>query len=230
MVREIVLDTETTGLSPNDGHRIIEIGAVELWNHIPTGETFHVYINPERDVPAEAVAVHGLDETFLKDKPLFSQVVDDMLNFLQDSDLIIHNAEFDLRFLNHELAKLGFQALTNKAVDTVQVARKKFPGARASLDALCDRFGIDRSNRTLHGALLDSEILADVYLELLGGRQTRLGLKTGARGGVQKVTTVERTIRTPRDFPASNDEVAAHRDFLKKFSGPLWAEYLEDVS
>ena len=176
-MREIVLDTETTGLDPGTGDKIVEIGAVELWNHLPTGKTFHKYLNPERNMPEEAQAVHGLTEDFLRDKPLFSQIVDDFLRFIKDSKLIIHNASFDMKFINAELELAKKSKLSGDiAIDTLSIARKKFPGSPASLDALCRRFNIDNSARTLHGALLDSEILAEVYLELIGGRQPDFGL------------------------------------------------------
>ena len=171
-MREIVLDTETTGLDPNQGDRIVEIGAVELWNHIPTGKTYHQYINPERNMPNEAFQVHGLGDDFLRDKPVFSNIAADFVEFIADSKLVIHNASFDMRFLNAELSWVKRpQIPLERALDTLAIARKKFPGSPASLDALCRRFGIDNNARTLHGALLDSEILAEVYLELIGGRQ-----------------------------------------------------------
>ena len=176
-MREIVLDTETTGLDPRTGDKIVEIGAVELWNHLPTGKTFHKYLNPERNMPEEAQAVHGLTEDFLRDKPLFSQIVDDFLRFIKDSKLVIHNASFDMKFINSELELAKKSKLPGDiTIDTLSIARKKFPGSPASLDALCRRFNIDNSARTLHGALLDSEILAEVYLELIGGRQPDFGL------------------------------------------------------
>lgn len=178
-MREIVLDTETTGLDPFDtpAHRIVEIGAVELWNQVPTGNTYHQYIHPDRDMPPEAFAVHGISMEFLADKPRFSQIAQGFLDFVADAPLVIHNASFDMRFLNAELSWLGLPALPEqRAIDTLLIARRRFPGSPASLDALCRRFGIDNSNRTLHGALLDSEILAEVYLELTGGRQADFGL------------------------------------------------------
>jgi DNA polymerase III subunit epsilon len=174
-MREIVLDTETTGLDPLTGDRLVEIGCVELMNHLPTGVTFHRYINPERDMPAGAFAVHGLSEEFLRGHPVFRLVAEEFLDFIGDDRLVIHNAEFDMRFLNAELGRLGRMPLgMNRVVDTLALARRRFPGASASLDALCRRFGVDGSVRTLHGALLDSQLLAEVYLELLGGRQTGL--------------------------------------------------------
>jgi len=176
-MREIVLDTETTGLDPTDGHRIIEIGCVELYDHVPTGETFHRYLNPERDIPMESQRVHGITEEFVADKPLFAHVVDEMLEFLGDAPLVIHNAGFDLKFLNAELQKVSRPLIQFvRAIDTIDIAKSKFPGARYSLDELCKRFSIDLTSRTKHGALLDASLLAQVYLELIGGRQTKLML------------------------------------------------------
>ena len=176
-MREIVLDTETTGFEPSEGDRIVEIGAVELFNHLPTGRTYHQYINPERNMPEAAFNVHGLSEEFLSTKPLFKDIAQDFIDFIKDSKLVIHNASFDMKFLNAELKWVNRPALPNhQAIDTLAIARRKFPGSPASLDALCRRFGIDNSSRTLHGALLDSEILAEVYLELVGGRQPDLVL------------------------------------------------------
>ena len=169
MTREIVLDTETTGLSPGEGHRVVEIGCVELINHVPTGQHLHIYLNPERDMPEEARRIHGLDDAFLADKPLFSAEAERFLDFVATDTLVIHNASFDVGFLNAELERVGRPALKNPIIDTVKLARDVNPGSRASLDALCKLYGIDNSRRTLHGALLDSEILADVYLELIGG-------------------------------------------------------------
>lgn len=176
-MREIVLDTETTGLDPHDGHRIVEIGAVELWHNVPTGKVYHQYINPERPMPTEAFEVHGLGDDFLGDKPRFAEIAQDFLQFIGDAKLVIHNASFDMRFLNAELEWAGLDILPlERAIDTLIVARRKYPGSPASLDALCRRFGIDNSRREKHGALLDSEILADVYLELIGGKQPGFGL------------------------------------------------------
>ena len=182
MIREIVLDTETTGLSPAEGHRVVEIGCVELVNHVPTGKHFHIYLNPERDMPEEARRIHGLDDAFLADKPLFADEAEAFLAFVETDTLVIHNASFDIGFLNAELEKCGRPALRNPVIDTVKLARDVNPGARASLDALCKLYGIDNSRRTLHGALLDSEILADVYLELIGGRAGGTGLVRRSRG------------------------------------------------
>ncbi|MDB5561369.1 MAG: polymerase epsilon subunit, partial [Hyphomicrobiales bacterium] len=176
MTREIVLDTETTGLNPATGDRIVEIGCVELLNHIPTGKNFHAYINPEREIPEEAFRVHGLSDEFLRDKPKFNQIAGEFGEFIADSTLIIHNAPFDMGFLNAEFERARCPSLRNEVIDTVVLARKVHPGARVSLDSLCKHYGIDNSRRALHGALLDSEILAEVYLELIGGRQVTLAL------------------------------------------------------
>ena len=176
-MREVILDTETTGLDPSQGHRVVEIGALELLNHVPTGRTFHVYINPERGMPKEAEAVHGLSDIFLRDKPVFSRIAGDLLEFIADSTVIIHNAAFDVGFLNAELGYLGKGPIPpEQVVDTLLLARQKYPMGPNSLDALCKRYGVDNSKRTKHGALLDSELLADVYIELIGGRQTALSL------------------------------------------------------
>jgi DNA polymerase-3 subunit epsilon len=221
MLREIVLDTETTGLDPDRGHRIVEVAALELIDHLPTGQTFHSYINPKRDMPEEAFRVHGLSTQFLMDFPVFAEVVEPMLAFLQDSRLIIHNAAFDIRFLNAELGRQGHESLAmSRAVDTLQLAQRRFPGAQASLDALCRRFAIDNSSRTLHGALLDCELLAEVYLHLIGGRQTVLGLdRPGAR---QTGPVAVRTVRPPRPHAPSAAEEAAHAAFIAKLDQPLW--------
>ncbi|MFO1075328.1 MAG: DNA polymerase III subunit epsilon [Geminicoccaceae bacterium] len=221
-MREIVLDTETTGLDPEQGHRIVEVAGVELLNHLPTGNHFHCYVNPERDMPEEAFRVHGLSADFLAGHPVFGEIVDELLGFLQDSRLIIHNAAFDIRFLSAELKRAGREILPReRATDTLQMAQRRFPGAPASLDALCRRFGIDNSARTLHGALLDCELLAEVYLHLLGGRQTMLGLeRPGARGGA--AAGPERPHRAPRPHAASAEELAAHQAFLARLDDPLW--------
>lgn len=213
-MREIVLDTETTGFEPSEGHRLVEIGCVELLNHMPTGRTFHQYLNPQRDMPAEAFAVHGLSEDFLRPMPLFARVAEDFLQFIDGARLIIHNAAFDLKFLNAELARLGKPALRNEVVDTVAMARRKFPGSPASLDALCRRFGIDNSSRTLHGALLDSEILAEVYLELIGGRQPDfvLASDTARPRAAVVIDTGWKPRPRPTPLPSrlSVDEASAH--------------------
>ena len=226
-MREIALDTETTGLNPKAGHRIVEIGCVELVNHIATGEVFHVYVNPERDMPEEAFAVHGLSEAFLKEHPVFADVVEGFLDFIGDDQLVIHNAGFDMGFINAELERTGRPALDmGRAVDTVQMARKKFPGAQANLDALCKRFGVDNSERDLHGALLDARLLGDVYLELMGGRQTGFGLDQATEEGVGTDETVvqleTRTKREPRTFQPSSDELARHEVFVESLSDPIW--------
>ena len=218
-MREIVLDTETTGLDPGTGDKIVEIGAVELWNHLPTGKTFHKYLNPERNMPEEAQAVHGLTEDFLRDKPLFSQIVDDFLRFIKDSKLIIHNASFDMKFINAELELAKKSKLSGDiAIDTLSIARKKFPGSPASLDALCRRFNIDNSARTLHGALLDSEILAEVYLELIGGRQPDFGLSDINTNDNKKLEENRQTTKRPEPLKKrlTEEEEKAHSDFVKK--------------
>lgn len=221
MIREIVLDTETTGMDPFEGDRIVEIGCVECINHLVTGQTFHVYINPERDMPAEAAAVHGLTEEFLKDKPVFAQTYADFLDFIGDAKLVIHNAEFDMKFINHHLKEMGAPAISEKRIiDTLHIARQKFPGSPANLDALCKRFGIDNSNRTLHGALLDSELLAEVYLELLGGRQVGLSLDddkaTNMSGDGQSLNlNAKKAVRPSRNFEVSEGELAAHKAMIE---------------
>jgi len=221
-MREIVLDTETTGLDPLQGHRVVEIGCVELHNHISTGNTFHVYLNPERDMPSEAAMVHGLTEEFLADKPIFSQQVDGFLSFIADSQLIIHNAAFDMNFINAELTRCGYKRLPiERATDTVGMARKKFPGAPASLDSLCKRFGIDLSTRKLHGALLDAQLLAEVYLELRGGRQPDLAIAVTELVSTEVQTRI-REHRVPRAHAPSEAEIAAHELFLTKLKEPLW--------
>lgn len=228
MSHEIVLDTETTGMDPEDGHRILEIGCVELVNHLPSGKTLQLYINPERDVPAEAVAVHGLDNKFLDDKPVFAEVYQEFLDFIGDGKLIIHNAEFDMKFINWELKQVGHQPIPwPRVVDTLGMARKKFPGSPANLDALCRRFDIDNTERTYHGALLDSELLSEVYLELLGGRQHGMTLaddsKNVADDGAGSVK-IERPYREPRVFAPTAEEIEAHQKMLEEISDPLWSK------
>lgn len=221
-MREIVLDTETTGLNPMQGDRVVEIGCIELVNHVATDATFHCYLNPERAMPAEAAAIHGLTDDFLGNKPLFADVVDDLLDFLKDSPLVIHNASFDIGFLNAEFARVKVPGLPmDRAVDTLQIARRKFPGAQASLDALCRRFGIDNSARTKHGALLDAELLADVYLELIGGRQPDLALANVAKV-VEKAQRVERQTRQPRPHAPTAQELARHAEMLALLDNPIW--------
>ena len=223
-MREIVLDTETTGLDPLAGHRVVELGCVELINMVATGKTFHAYFNPEMIMPTGAQDVHGLSDEFLSDKPRFGERAEEFLEFIADAQLVIHNAQFDLGFLNAELARVGKPKLTNAYIDTVSVARKKFPGQRASLDALCERFSIDNSSRTKHGALLDSELLAEVYLELSGGRQRDLGLapEMAARVMAGVVLVAGSTIRPARPHGPSAEELAAHIAFVAKLSDPLW--------
>ena len=226
-VREIALDTETTGLDPKSGHRIVEIGCVEMIRHVATGRTFQVYINPERDMPEEAFRVHGLSGDFLSGKPRFADVADDFLNFIEGSNLVIHNAAFDMGFLNAELERCGRETVhLSRATDTVDIARQKFPGSPVNLDALCKRFQIDLTGRELHGALKDAELLAHVYLELVGGREPGLVLAedTGARqrqGRAQAQPA--RTPRAARPHRASDEDLAAHAAFLKKITGPLWS-------
>lgn len=228
-MREISLDTETTGLDPDSGHRIVEIGAVELHQHMRTGNHFHVYLNPQRDMPKEAEQVHGLSEAFLSDKPLFSTIAEGFLEFIADAPLIIHNAAFDMKFINAELARLHLPAIPmDRSVDTVQMARRMFPGQPANLDALCRRFAIDLSARTKHGALLDAELLADVYLELKGGRQTALTLeKTNGKKEPER-TPGERPVMPIREFPITPEEQQAHRDLVKQMQSPIWQRYLEE--
>ena len=233
-MREIVFDTETTGLEPENGDRLVEIGAVELFNHLPTGRTFHKYINPQRPVPAEVVAIHGLDDAFLRDKPVFAAIADEFVAFLgTDARLIAHNAGFDFRFINAELTRTGHPLLTrDRITDSLQLARDRFPGANNTLDGLCRRFGIDNSNRTLHGALLDSELLAEVYLELIGGRQPGLELAPQVARPVAAVRQATATVATPQARPRplpprlSEAEAEAHRAFVEKMGATaIWARY-----
>ncbi|PVA10772.1 DNA polymerase III subunit epsilon [Pelagivirga sediminicola] len=226
-MREIVLDTETTGFEPEQGDRIVEIGAVELYNHMPTGRTYHQYINPQRAMPEDAFKVHGLGDDFLRDKPLFADIAEAFLSFIGDAKLVIHNAAFDMKFLNAELKWVNQRQLPwEQAIDTLAIARKKFPGSPASLDALCRRFNIDNGARTLHGALLDSEILAEVYLELIGGRQPDLVL--GAEQTRNNQTETESTWRpVPRQRPLpprlTEAEAAAHEAFVATLgAAALW--------
>jgi DNA polymerase-3 subunit epsilon len=231
-MREIVFDTETTGLDPKNGDRIVEIGGIELFNHIPTGRSFHRYLHPERPVPVEAARVHGLDDAFLKDKPLFAAVVDEMLEFFGEAQLIAHNAMFDLGFLNAELTRVSRPPIpAERIVDTLMLARRKHPGSPASLDALMTRYQIDSSRRTLHGALLDAELLSEVYIELIGGRQTSLGLGVEAEAAAQTAAGVgavpigARAI--PRAFQISAEDVAAHQAAVVALGDKaLWRKYL----
>ncbi|MDH3472167.1 MAG: DNA polymerase III subunit epsilon [Rhodospirillales bacterium] len=219
-MREIVLDTETTGLDPAAGHRIVELGCLELFNRVPTGERFHSYLNPERDMPEEAFRVHGLSQEFLAQHPPFAEIAEAFLAFLGDTPLVIHNAEFDLSFLNAELAKAGLPVLDRgRAIDTVAMARRRFPGAQVNLDALCRRFEIDNSARSLHGALLDCELLAEVYLELSGGRQPGLDLTESAAAAA---TRAKRLPRAPRPHAPSSEELEAHAALVGTLEDPIW--------
>lgn len=228
-MRELVLDTETTGFEPSEGHRIVEIGIVEIVNLMPTGRTWHKYFNPQRPMPAEAFAVHGLGDDFLADKPQFAQLAQEFLDFVADAPLVIHNAAFDMKFLNAELRGVGLPELPNaRAVDTLVIARKKFPGSPASLDALCRRFGIDNSSRTLHGALLDSQILAEVYLELQGGQQPDFALAHAASsqavGGGAAGPARKRA--RPLVSRLTEAEAEAHAAFVAKLGdAAIWKKY-----
>jgi len=222
-MREIVFDTETTGLDPLNGDRVVEIGCVELVNRVPTGRTFHAYINPERDMPRGAFEVHGLSTEFLADKPIFAQIAEDFCTFIGDAVMIAHNAMFDVRFLNAELEKCGGPVIEmHRVSDTLALARQKFPGAQNSLDALCKRFAIDSSRRTLHGALLDSELLAEVYLELTGGRQVVLDLVETVSGGGLPIP--QRAVEPPRPHQGSDAEYAAHAAFIAGIENAIWTQ------
>jgi len=230
-MREIVFDTETTGLSPAEGHRIVEIGCVELFNRVETGRTYHAYYNPERSMPVEAQAVHGLSEAFLSDKPYFSDGVEDLLDFLEDSPLVAHNANFDFAFLNHELGNCGrLHVAMSRMIDTLGLSRTRNPGAKHSLDALCARYGIDRSHRVKHGALLDAQLLAQVYVELTGGRQMGMLLpgdaedasSASATASSQVVAAVPRIARPARPHEAPPEERERHATFVAKLVDPLW--------
>jgi len=229
-MREIVLDTETTGLDPYQGHRVVEIGCVELMNRIPSGQTFHCYLNPERDVPAEALAVHGLTTEFLKDKPSFAEIDDELLAFIGDAPLVIHNAAFDVGFLNAELERAKLSTLTrDRLIDTLLLARRKHPGGPNRLDDLCGRYGIDNSRRTKHGALLDAQILAEVYLELIDARQARLGLaEADDRSAISLRTLIAARPRPIALQPrVSQAEREAHRLFVATLgAAAIWNDYL----
>jgi DNA polymerase III subunit epsilon len=218
LMREIVLDTETTGLDPSEGHRIVEIACIELVHHVPTGRRFHRYVNPERDMPADALAVHGLTAEFLTRQPLFAAVLDELLGFIGSDRLVIHNAEFDLAFLNAELARAQRGPIASEFIDTLALARRRFPGSPASLDALCRRFAVDLSDRIEHGAQIDCGLLAAVYLELLGGRQPALDFAAPAANEVE----IARNMRKPRPHAPSETELAAHLAMLKSITEPLW--------
>ena len=230
-MREIVLDTETTGLKPADGHRVVELGCVELLNRIPTGATFHVYLNPGRDMPVEAFAVHGLSSDFLKDKPRFAEVADDFIAFIADAPIVAHNASFDHGFLCHELKLISRPGIPfERVVDTLMLARRKHAAGPYSLDALCARYGIDNSRRTKHGALLDAEILAEVYLELIGGRQATLGLADDIELPESSIdgAIVVRTRPEPLEPRVSEAEREAHRAFIATLGeNAIWLGYRE---
>ena len=220
-MREIILDTETTGLDPKLGHRLVEIGAVELINHTPTGVNYQTYINPERDVDPGAQEIHGLTNEFLKQHPAFKDISTEFMNFLSDSTLIIHNAPFDLAFINMELSRLGVAPISSeRVIDTLVLARKKFPGAQANLDALCRRFAIENRHRELHGALVDAALLADVYIELIGGKEPTLGLSAEKSKTVAE--DIARVYQNPRSFPVSEEELELHRAFVETLKNPIW--------
>jgi DNA polymerase-3 subunit epsilon len=227
-MREIVFDTETTGFDPKGGHRLVEIGCIELFNRVPTGAIYHAYFDPERDMPAEAEAVHGLSAAFLTGKPKFSEHATELIAFLGDAPLIAHNAAFDFGFLNAELAACGLDAVSlDRMVDTIAIARRKHPGAKLSLDALCSRYGIDRSHRTKHGALLDAELLAQLYVELMGGRQIGLELAadaiaSGSAPDQPAQARTARPFRIARSHRPSDTELARHDEFMAGFTDPLW--------
>ncbi|HEU5285884.1 MAG TPA: DNA polymerase III subunit epsilon [Sphingomicrobium sp.] len=228
-MREIVFDTETTGLNPAGGDRMVEIGCIEIFNRVETGRHFHAYFNPERPMPSEAEAVHGLTTVFLSDKPRFGERAGELLDFLEDSPLVAHNASFDFGFLNHELERCGRPSVcTSRMVDTLVLARSRHPGAKHSLDALCARFGVDRSQRVRHGALLDAQLLAQVYVELTGGRQIGLGLVADTDGADVAVGGAAVTLREPRaarPHGAAAEELERHRAFIAQLVNPLWARF-----
>ncbi len=221
-MREIALDTETTGLHPSQGHRIIEIGCVEMENRIPTGNNFHTYINPERDIPFGAYEVHGISGDMVRDKPKFREIADDFLGFIAGSTLVIHNAQFDMNFINAELTWIKKREVPQSQVFcTLKEARRKFPGAPSSLDALCKRFGVDISERTKHGALLDAELLADMYLELMGGAQVGMDLSTSPEKKQADIVSLEKVLES-RKYRPSPEELTAHKKFLEKIKNPVW--------
>ena len=226
-MREIVFDTETTGFEPGDGHRIVEIGCVELLDHLPTGRTFQAYLNPERLVPIESQRVHGLSDEFLADKPLFTHIVEEFLAFIGDAPLVIHNASFDIKFVNAEFARTGHPPLPlSRSIDTIEIAKRKFPGARYSLDELCRRFGVDLTARTKHGALLDAELTAQIYLELIGGRQRGLMLAPAEIEAGRQETEIPRARQRPEKLEPllTAEELAIHASFVAKELGDktLW--------
>lgn len=229
-MREIVFDTETTGLSPKDGHRMVEIGALEMVNRVETGRSFHIYCNPEREMPSEAFAVHGLSDAFLANKQLFSTEAQNFIDFIEDSPLVAHNAQFDFGFLNAELERCGHSTIgLERMIDTLAISRTKHPGAKHSLDALCSRYGVDRSQRVLHGALLDAQLLAQVYVELTGGRQIGLILAEEPKGNssaddrsANTRPVLRQPIRETRAHSASAEERARHTAFVSQLTDPLW--------
>jgi len=232
-MREIVLDTETTGLDPQDGHRIVEIGAVELYNHVPTGNVYHQYINPLISMPDQAFAIHGLSDDFLSDKPKFSEIANEFLDFIGSAKLVIHNAAFDIKFINAELKNIGKKEITfDRATDTLAIARKKFPGSPASLDSLCRRFKIDNSARVVHGALLDSQILAEVYLELVGGKQPDFSLNI-ANAPYENINSLlnDKRVRVRKEKLKSrltSEEEDSHNNFIKRLgNGSMWSKILK---
>ena len=233
-MREIIFDTETTGLSPAGGDRMVEIGCIEMIGRVETGRHFHCYFNPERPMPSEAEAVHGLSSIFLSDKPRFADKVEELIEFIGDSPLVAHNAGFDFGFLNHELVQCGRPPVCmTRMVDTLLLARTRHPGAKHSLDALCTRYGVDRSQRVRHGALLDAQLLAQVYIELTGGRQIGLGLVAASSpddSSTIRIAAAPRVIRPPRPHAASPAELARHRAFMAKVTSPLWDRYLIPTS
>jgi DNA polymerase-3 subunit epsilon len=232
-MREIIFDTETTGLNPAGGDRMVEIGCIEVINRVETGRTFHAYFNPERPMPSEAEAVHGLSDIFLSDKPRFIEKIDELLEFIGDAPLVAHNAAFDFGFLNHELQRCARDPIClSRMICTLTLARSRHPGAKHSLDALCSRFGVDRSQRVKHGALLDAQLLVQVYVELTGGRQIGLSLGSAAAPASEQSVTmsqVERLVRPPRAHGPSEEERTRHRSFIAKLTSPLWEHFLAPV-
>lgn len=233
-MREIVFDTETTGLDPKNGDRVVEIGMIELINHIPTGRTFHRYVNPERPMPTEALGIHGLDDAFLADKPLFAAIIGDLVAFVGEATLIAHNSEFDMAFLNAELERAGHPVVPNeRVIDTLMLARRRHPAGPNSLDALCGRYQIDSSRRTLHGALLDAELLSEVYIELIGGRQATLVLGEAPEAPTLAVArkVVEFGERpVPRTFAIAPEDLVAHRALIASIGdNAIWNDYLTEA-
>ena len=227
-MREIIFDTETTGVNPAGGDRIVEIGCIEMINRVETGREYHAYFHPERSMPSEAEAVHGLSDRFLSDKPLFADKAQELIDFLGDAPMVAHNAGFDFGFLNRELALCGREPIClTRMVCTLVIARTRHPGAKHSLDALCSRFGVDRSQRVKHGALLDAQLLAQVYIELTGGRQIGLGLVADVSSdSVAATTPIDRPLRPARPHFASNEEITRHRAFIARLKQPLWERFL----